>query len=137
MRHGVRVGLVGLGIFVVAASAGLALRDSGVFTRGMLTSQVATPYEVLVFQRDPCAYCDVFRRDVLPRYRVGQFAAEAPIRFIDIDVDNIRNLGLSTPLTILPTAVVMKDGAEVARIPGYTGPETFFRLMGNILPRSK
>jgi thioredoxin-related protein len=137
MRHRVRTFLIGLATAVVVASTVFALHDSGVMPKGVMSARTLSPYEVLVFQRAPCVYCDVFRRDVLPRYRDGQFATAAPIRFIDIDTDNIAALGLATPLTVLPTAVVMKDGAEFARIPGYTGPETFFRLMSHILPRTQ
>jgi thioredoxin-related protein len=133
MQDHIRSILFGLGLAVVIASAAQAISHSGVLKRVATVVQPASPYELVVFQRDPCTYCDVFRRDVLPRYQDGQFATEAPIRFVDIDTGAQADLALSTPLTVLPTAVVLKNGIEIARIPGYTGPDQFFRLMRHIL----
>jgi thioredoxin-related protein len=136
MRGHLRSILLGLGLAVVIASTVQAVRDSGILQRVMQAAKPATGYELVVFQRDPCTYCDVFRRDVLPRYQDGQFSREAPIRFVDIDTGSLSDLAVSTPLTVLPTAVVLKDGVEIGRIPGYTGPDNFFRLMGYILKQS-
>jgi thioredoxin-related protein len=133
MREHFRSILFGLGLAVVIASTTQAISHSGLLKRVATVVQPASPYELLVFQRDPCTYCDVFRRDVLPRYQDGKFATEAPIRFVDIDTGAQADLALSTPLTVLPTAIVLKNGIEIARIPGYTGPDNFLRLMGHIL----
>jgi thioredoxin-related protein len=136
MRGHLRSILFGLGLAIVIASAGQAIRESGILQRVLQASKPASGYELVVFQRDPCTYCDVFRRDVLPRYQDGQYAREAPIRFVDIDTGSVADLAVSTPLTVLPTAVVLKDGVEIGRIPGYTGPENFFHLMSYILKQS-
>lgn len=131
VRTGIRIALAGLGMLVLAASIGLAVHDSGV------VKAVTTPYELLVFQRDPCTYCDAFRRDIVPVYGQGPLAAEAPMRFVDIDKTNIAQLRLNAPLTVLPTTVLMKNGAEVARIPGFTAPGTFSQLVQLMVTRSK
>jgi thioredoxin-related protein len=137
MRGHVRSILLGLGLAIFIASIAQAVHDSRLLTRLSNPFQPASPFEVLVFQRDPCTYCDVFRRDVLPRYLDGKFATQAPMRFVDIDTGSSADLGISTPLSVLPTAVVLKNGVEIARIPGYTGPDTFFRLMDHILGSTK
>jgi thioredoxin-related protein len=131
MRLGIRVTLTGLALIVLGASIALALRDSGAI------KAATTPYELLVFQRDPCTYCDVFRRDVMPRYVAAPLASEAPLRLVDIDKENVGKLQLMSPLTVLPTTVLMKNGAEVARIPGHTAPDTFFSLVQHMVSRSK
>lgn len=131
IRAGVRVALVGLGMLVLAASMALALRDSGV------VKAATSPYELLVFQRDACGYCDAFRRDIAPLYGQGPVAAEAPMRFVDIDKTDVSRLQLNMPLTVLPTTVLMKNGAEVARIPGFTAPASFSQLVQLMVARSK
>jgi thioredoxin-related protein len=92
--------------------------------------------ELLIFERESCVYCELFRRDVAPRYRSAPASAKAPLRFVDIDRADIGALGLKGRLTMLPTAVLMKNGAEVDRIVGYTGPETFFQLVPVLLERA-
>lgn len=93
--------------------------------------------ELLVFEREACAYCEVFRRDVAPRYTRSTIAADAPLRFVDIDKVDMGRLGLRSKLDVLPTAVLMKDGIEVDRIPGYTGPDIFFQVVPLLLERAR
>jgi thiol-disulfide isomerase/thioredoxin len=131
MRNGIRIALAGLGMLVLAASLALAVRDSGVVKAAI------SPYELLVFQRDPCTYCEAFRRDVAPVYGQGPLAIEAPLRFVDIDKTDVAKLRLITPLTVLPTTVLMKNGAEVARIPGMTAASTFSQLVQMMVTRAK
>ena len=65
------------------------------------------------------------------------FFAEAPMRFVDIDKTDVGRLQLNMPLTVLPTTVLMKNGAEVARIPGFTAPGSFSQLVQLMVARSK
>jgi thiol-disulfide isomerase/thioredoxin len=131
MRHGIRIALVGLGMLVLAGSISLAMRDSG------FIKAAASPYELVVFQRETCNYCDLFRRDVAPHYGRDPIAIEAPLRFVDIDKTDLAKLHLITPLTVLPTTVLMKNGAEVARIPGMTAASTFSQLVHVMVARAK
>lgn len=102
--------------------------------RDIDTAATASPrQELLVFESRSCAYCQLFRRDVLPSYQVSSRAAELPVRFIDFDQADLGKVRLEAPLSTLPTAVVMRDGRELGRIPGYTGPDTFFAMLGHIL----
>lgn len=114
---------------VVGTLPGSAARDAN-------PSGPPTGLEMLVFERQPCVYCDLFRREILPRYKASPPAARAPMRFVDIDYVDLETLGLRTRLTTIPTAVLMKNGAEVDRITGYTGPETFFQLIRRLLSRA-
>jgi len=89
--------------------------------------------ELLVFESRTCTYCQLFRRDVLASYQQSGRARELPLRFVDFDQADLTRVQLEAPLSTLPTAVVMRDGREVGRIPGYTGPDTFFAMLGHIL----
>ena len=91
--------------------------------------------ELLVFERNDCAYCRVFRRDVLPKYRHAVRDDAVPLRFVDIDKSDPGTLALKSRIDTLPTAVLMRNGREVDRIVGYWGPDNFFKLLAHILAR--
>jgi thioredoxin-related protein len=110
----------------------IAGQDSG---RAALDGASAStpPLEVLVFEHADCAYCRVFRRDVLPKYRASVRSDLAPLRFVDVQSESTDRLGLNGRIDTVPTVVVMRDGQEVGRIVGYWGPSNFFKMLANLL----
>lgn len=88
--------------------------------------------ELLVFEAKNCAYCFIFRRDVVPDYLRSPRARDIPMRFIDVKQADLTRLRLSAPLTLLPTVVLMSHGREVDRISGYMGPEPFFHMVSRL-----
>jgi thioredoxin-related protein len=125
--------------FIVAIVACLLLLSTGQdAVRAALNAAApaGTPaVELLVFERADCVYCRVFRRDVVPKYRHAVRDDAVPLRFVDIDKSNTGSLALKARIDTLPTAVLMKNGAEVDRIVGYWGPDNFFKLLAHILAR--
>ena len=93
----------------------------------------ASPYELLVFEVDDCAYCELFRRDVLPLYKSSETARTVPIRFVNVSRSDESTLRLTYAITIAPTIVLMMNGKEVDRITGYTGHETFLKYVNYML----
>lgn len=89
--------------------------------------------EVLVFEHIDCVYCQIFRRDVLPKYRYSVRSELAPLRFLDIQASASGRLALNARIDTVPTVVVMRDGQEVGRIVGYWGPTNFFKMLSHIL----
>jgi thioredoxin-related protein len=90
--------------------------------------------ELVVIEAEGCRYCEVFRRDVWPAYVASPRAHEAPMRFLDINDEAAEHLRLAAPVTMVPTVVVIRDGAEVGRIAGYVGPESFFVTVKSLIP---
>jgi thioredoxin-related protein len=91
--------------------------------------------ELAVYEHRDCVYCQLFRRDVLPRYQQGlaaELAAELPIRFVDIAASGNEGSGLARKVDMLPTVVLMLGGREIDRIVGYWGPENFFKLLAHM-----
>ncbi|MEM9356311.1 MAG: thioredoxin family protein [Pseudomonadota bacterium] len=88
--------------------------------------------EIVVFEIKNCIYCQLFRRDVLPGYRLSKRGRVVPMRFLDASRPNARVLGLKQPLKQVPTVVVFRRGQEVGRITGYTGPSAFYQLLNRI-----
>lgn len=92
--------------------------------------------EIIVFEVEDCTYCRLFRRDVLPGYRLSRRGKVVPIRFLDARLPTSKVAGLKKPLSQVPTVVVFRRGQEVGRIAGYTGPTAFYSFINLILGRS-
>lgn len=118
----------------VAASLLLILANVG-FGQAALDGATAnrTSMELLVFEHPDCTYCQAFRSRVAPRYQASPQAAEAPLRFVDISRSDTGRLALKSPIAMVPTAVLMKDGREVDRIAGYWAPDNFFKMVTYII----
>lgn len=120
-----------------AAVAAFVVIASPAATRADLDSAikqpVASPYELIVIEADGCIYCDLFRRDVLPSYQKSEQGQQMPVRFVDINDVDAATLKLSLPINTVPTFVVVKNRAEVGRVPGYVGPENFYHTINYIM----
>jgi len=92
--------------------------------------------EIVVVEAEGCVYCEIFRRDVLPSYRLSPRGRQMPLRFLDINEVEERRLPLAAPVAMVPTAVLLKDHQEVGRIEGYVGPEAFFHSVNRLLSRA-
>ena len=89
--------------------------------------------ELIVVEAPGCTFCTVFRRDVLPSYQASERARSVPVRFIDVNDLAVAQLGLGSPINIVPTFVVIKNNKEIGRIPGYVGPENFYHTINYLL----
>ena len=92
--------------------------------------------ELVVIEARPCPMCQLFRDEIAPVYRATARAQRAPLRFVDVAHTDPDTLRLAAPIEIIPTVVLMRDGAEVDRLVGYTGPEIFMRAIGVMLGES-
>lgn len=121
----------------VAAILFLALAGHGLSRAAVTGAPGATPgMELLVFEHPDCAYCPAFRGRIAPRYKQSAHATEAPLRYVDIAATETREFGLKSPITQVPTAVVMKQGREVDRIAGLWSPDHFFKMVTIIIRRA-
>lgn len=89
--------------------------------------------ELVVIEVPGCIYCGIFRRDVLPSYQASPRSKTVPIRFLDLNDEAADRLDLSSPVTVVPTVLVLENGHEIGRISGYTGPENFFHSVNAAL----
>jgi thioredoxin-related protein len=92
--------------------------------------------ELLIYEHRDCVYCQLFRRDVLPRYQQA-LAAGLPIRFVDIAEARKDRAGLRRKVDTLPTVVLMLGGREIDRIVGYWGADNFFKLLAHLRARAE
>lgn len=94
-----------------------------------------TDIELIAFEAPGCRYCPVFRRDVAPSYAGSLAGKTAPLRFVDINDRTMESLKLASPVTVVPTLVLVRDGVEIGRIAGYVGRESMHHILATMLPR--
>ncbi len=99
-----------------------------------ITDERAGPIvELVVIEARQCPMCRLFRDEIAPAYRATARAERAPLRFVDVAHADPETLNLIAPIEIIPTVVLMRDGVEIDRLVGYTGPEIFMRAIGVML----
>ncbi len=89
--------------------------------------------ELLVIEVAGCTVCDLVRLHIQPAYEGSPRARQVPMRYVDITSTDEMNLGLASRVSTVPTIVLMRDGREVDRISGYTGPKHFFVALSEML----
>lgn len=123
-------------IFTLVVLAGFAAPNQLIAAFETATSLRPAPVELLVFEHPDCQYCQVFRRDVLPRYRESTSASQTPIRYIDLARTDTTGLNLRASIHVVPTFVLMQNGREVDRIVGYWAPDNFFKMLSTLLAQT-
>ena len=87
----------------------------------------------IIFEVKNCFYCDHFHRALAPVYGQSKHARSAPLHYADVRQTDMNALRLKTPITVAPTAVLMHDGKELARIQGVTSPDACVILVGQMI----
>ena len=99
-----------------------------------LTGPATTGMELIAFEAPGCAYCPILRRDIAPTYAASRAGKAAPLRFVDLNDEAADRFQLSSPITVVPTLVLMRDGVEIGRIAGYVGPANVHHILNTMLP---
>jgi thioredoxin-related protein len=123
---------------LIAASLSALLIGRAHATRDIETSALPEPkVELVVVEAPGCKYCRLFRRDIVPLYAISPRAREAPLRFVELATARAGKLTLASPVDVVPTILILRNGRETGRIPGYLAPESFFRLVNHLLARAR
>jgi hypothetical protein len=91
--------------------------------------------QLIVLEVKDCFACDLVRQHIQPAYARSPQSREVPLRYLDLNLVDAESLALAAPLTMVPTIVLMRNGQEVSRISGYTGPAIFFEAVERMLAR--
>lgn len=123
------------GLIALAIAALLALASPpGDPAQGIETSALAASrMEIVVIEAPNCIYCSLFRRDLLPAYQASPRSRDVPLRFLDLAGLASSKLALAGAIDVVPTIVVVSQGVEVGRIPGYASKEIFFHAINCLL----
>lgn len=125
-----RFGIFALAFAIAAAGSSRAALD-------MSLPRAKSAYELIVVEAPDCIYCHIFHRDVVPAYERSPRAETLPMRFVDVNEDDMKTLELTRPIESVPTVLVVKDKHEVGRIPGYVGPLNFFMSIDRLLSEAE
>lgn len=136
--HGSRcwISTSGLGPFGRQVLAGAVLLFWVLWT-GPLAAQGSTlsssPVILLLVEDRGCPYCARWDRDVGPAYARSPEGRFAPL------VRRFRgspDVGFLDGVVFSPTFVVLKEGKEVGRITGYSGPDFFWSELTPLLAKA-
>lgn len=123
-----------LSYFVLAAALAIpAATPSAHAAVDTTIEQPGPSLELIVIEARGCPMCQLFRDEIAPAYRATARARQAPLRFVDVSFTDPATLNLAAPIEIVPTVILMRDGSEVDRLVGYTGPEIFMSVVGRML----
>jgi len=93
----------------------------------------ATASELVMFERDGCAWCQRWNKEIGAIYDRTPEAQRLPLRRVNLDRQEAR-ITLKEPVRYSPTFVMVDDGGvEVGRITGYTSDDSFWGLLGALL----
>jgi hypothetical protein len=108
---------------------------------GGIFAAPARAAELLMFERQGCAWCIRWEREIAPVYGKTAEGQAAPLRRINVDngAPSHAEVGSRLKATVLytPTFVLVDNGQEIGRITGYGGPEQFWGLLGKMLASRK
>lgn len=102
-------------------------------------ADAARAAELLMFEQAGCVWCQRFEREIAPVYPHTEEGRLAPLRRIALGDEEAALADLTAPVRYAPTFVLVEDGREVGRIPGYAGEEAFWGLLAAMtkkLPRT-
>jgi thioredoxin-related protein len=91
--------------------------------------------ELVMFERDGCAWCQRWEREIGPVYDKTAEASVLPLRRVNTDSQATGGITLASPVRYTPTFVVVDNGREVGRITGYINDDAFWGLLSALTTR--
>lgn len=120
---------------IPAAPPAMAAHDTESELGTLPGTRIETTLQLVILEAPGCSYCNLFRRYVVPAYTASPRSREIPLRFVDLNDEAFAQLGLSEPVDLVPTAVLLQNNREVGRVRGYLGPENFFHAINHLLAK--
>ena len=105
-----------------------------VFLAGF-SHQRALAAELVMFESRSCPWCMAWEREVGGIYDKTPEALSAPLRRVDLDEPRPDDLSGLRAVVYTPTFVLLDEGREVGRIPGYPGADHFWGLLSVLLEK--
>ena len=97
-----------------------------------LTTLPAQAMELIMVEREGCAYCARWNAEIAPIYPKTPEGRFAPLRRMDI-TDRPKDVKFTSRPVLTPTFILVDEGQELTRIEGYGGEDLFWSMMTVIL----
>lgn len=88
--------------------------------------------ELVMFERDGCVWCLRWNREIGAVYDRTDEGRRLPLR--RVNAGRPPGFALAGPVIYAPTFVVVDNGREIGRITGYAGQDSFWGLLGKLIP---
>ena len=88
--------------------------------------------ELVMVERDGCAWCAAFDREIAPVYGKTEEGRRAPLRRIELG-HTPSDIGFVAVDRFTPEFIMVDRGREIGRIRGYPGPEGFWTQLAMLM----
>src|ERR1044072_5143743 len=89
--------------------------------------------ELLMFDDPDCVWCRRWTAEIGPGYSRSPEGQQAPLRRVYIRDQSKAAAAPARPVNATPTFVLVDEGQEVGRIPGYAGRDFFYPMLDELL----
>jgi len=91
--------------------------------------------ELVMFERDGCAWCQRWLHEIGPVYDKTAEAKVLPLRRVSMDAQLAGDFSLASPVRYTPTFVAVDHGREIGRITGFLNDDAFWGLLSTLATR--
>lgn len=113
--------------------ASLPLRAALVMALALLAAAPARAADLVMVDREGCAYCLLWKKQIGPAYPNTDLGQYAPLIVVNIRDGAPEGVSFARPVIFTPTFILIENGVELDRIEGYAGDEFFWSLLERML----
>jgi hypothetical protein len=94
---------------------------------------LASEYRLVMVEQPGCAYCAAWNDQIAPAYPNTDEGKFAPLVRADLHMGPPEGITYARRVNFTPTFILVKGGAEVARMEGYVGEDFFWPIFAKLL----
>ncbi|HMO08366.1 MAG TPA: thioredoxin family protein [Paracoccaceae bacterium] len=103
----------------------------------VLPARAAADLRLAMFELDGCPFCRAWNAEVGGAWPLSPEGQAAPLWRMNIRAPLPEGLALAEPVRVSPTFVLLRDGAEVGRITGYSDAGFFWGLASQMIEKAQ
>ncbi len=101
----------------------------------MASTASANDIQLVLVEQPGCAYCAAWDDQIAPAYPKTDEGQFAPLVRADLHMGPPEGVTYARKVTFTPTFILVKNGAEIARMEGYVGEDFFWPVYAELLKR--
>lgn len=94
---------------------------------------IAADYALVMVEQPGCAYCMAWDDQIGPAYDKTEEGSFAPLMRADLHIGPPDGVTYARRVNFTPTFILVRDGAEIARMEGYVGEDFFWPVYAKFL----
>jgi len=103
---------------------------------GLCSHAMAGSAQLIMFEQDPCQWCDAWNEEIGTAYPNSWEGKLAPLRRVDIHAAKPADIAHVRRARYTPTFVLLVDGEEHGRLRGYAGADFFWPMLDELLNKA-